>query len=159
MRVFYANAETFVDLYKQLQSLVPEGRPETPVRLQRTARVSSAVETTLQETLGAEAQVLVIVDPGELPRGFHSVDLLAEQIGDAAYRGDVASAQVDIGARSPMDTGPSGQLLSDTWGRDMQAAAEQLRTRTTLGDPHLDAKLFPSFLPHGTGSCRAEAGS
>ena len=77
LRVFYANAETFVDLYKQLQSLVPEGRPETPVRLQRTARVSSAVETTLQETLGAEAQVLVIVDPGELPRGFHNVDLLA----------------------------------------------------------------------------------
>ena len=41
----------------------------------------------------------------------------------------------------------------------MQVAAERLRTRVTLGDPHLDAKLFPSFLPHGTGSCRAEAGS
>ena len=41
----------------------------------------------------------------------------------------------------------------------MQSAAERLRARVTLGDPHLDAKLFPGLLPHGTGSCRAEAGS
>eukprot|EP00974_Lingulodinium_polyedra_P038012 3645045-Lingulodinium_polyedra.AAC.1 len=78
LRVFYSNAETFVNLYKQLQSLVPEGRPDTPVRLQRTPRVSSVVESTLQDTLGAETHVLVIVDPSELPRGFHSVDVLAE---------------------------------------------------------------------------------
>ena len=29
----------------------------------------------------------------------------------------------------------------------------------TLGDPHLDAKLFVYLLPHGTGSCRAEEGA
>ena len=80
LRVFGADAETFVDLYKQLQSLVPEGRPGTPVRLQRTPRVSSAVESTLQETLGAESQVLVIVGPAELPRVFHSLDVVSGQL-------------------------------------------------------------------------------
>ena len=77
LRVFFANAETFSNLYKHLQSLVPEARPETPVRLQRTPRVASVVESTLQDTLGAETQVLVIVDPSELPRAFQSVDILA----------------------------------------------------------------------------------
>ena len=86
LRVFFANAETFVDLYKHLQSLVPEARPDTPVRLHRTPRVSAVVETTLQETLGAETQVLVIADPSELPRAFHSIDVLAERIGESAYR-------------------------------------------------------------------------
>ena len=53
LRVFFASAETFSALYQRLQSVVPEGRPQTPVRLQRTPRVASAVEATLQETLGA----------------------------------------------------------------------------------------------------------
>ena len=77
LSVFFANAETFSGLYKRLQSVVPEGRPQTPVCLQRTPRVASAVETTLQEALGAEAQVLVIVGPTELPCGFQSIDILA----------------------------------------------------------------------------------
>ena len=43
LRVVFANAETFTSLYTHLQSLVPEGRHDTPVRLQRTPRVASAV--------------------------------------------------------------------------------------------------------------------
>ena len=88
---FFANVETFTDVYKHLQSIVPEGRHDTPVRLQRTPRVAAVVETTLQETLGAETEVLVVVDPTELPRGFHSVDILAEHIGAAADRSNATN--------------------------------------------------------------------
>ena len=56
------------------------------MRLQRTRAITGAVETTLGETLGAETDVLVVVDPVELPRGFYTVDVLAEQIADATYR-------------------------------------------------------------------------
>ena len=171
MRVFLANAEQFVDLYQTLQSVLPQGQNAAPVRLRRTSRVGAAAESTLGETLGAETDVLVVVDPVGLPRGFYSVDVLAEQIGDAVYRAhtdeaparlpppsfrDVQDADVDSAHRGAEASSPPGGLPS-TWGRDMQGAAARLRARVTLGDPHLDAKLFPGLLPHGTGSCRAEA--
>ena len=101
----------------------------------------------------------MIVDPGELPRGFHSIDVLAEQVGDAVYRADVTTAagETDAGAAVPGES--DARMMPDGWGKAMQAAADRLRTKVTLGDPHLDAKLFPSLLPHGTGSCRSEEGA
>ena len=57
LRDYFANAESFKGLYQQLQSLVPQGRGNTPVRLERTPRVKDAVESTLSATLGSEAQV------------------------------------------------------------------------------------------------------
>ena len=40
----------------------------------------------LQDTVGDEEAVLVVVDPQELPRTWASLDLLGEQIGEGAYR-------------------------------------------------------------------------
>jgi len=67
------------------------------VRLQRTPRVDDALEMSLEETLGAEEAVLVIVDPADLPKSWGSIDLLAEGIGDAAYR---VSPEVAAGTSS-----------------------------------------------------------
>ena len=68
------------------------------VRVHRTTRLSAAVSDTmeLQDTIGDEEAVLVVVDPQELPRTWASVDLLAEQIGEGTYRAvaeDVAPDQ------------------------------------------------------------------
>ena len=103
--------------------------------------------------------MLVVVDPVELPRAYHSIDVLAEQIGDAVYRANGITGSTPGEADRPTAEPASGHALPDSWGREMKAAADFLRARVTLGDPHLDAKLFPSLLPHGTGSCRAEDGA
>ena len=98
------------------------------MRLHRTSRVSAVAESTLQETLGAEAQVLVIVDPSELPRAFHSIDVLAERIGDSAYRCEALPMRLPHAAPADAATGSRADL-PHTWGRDMQAAATALRAR------------------------------
>ena len=48
--------------------------------------------------------------------------------------------------------------MEEQWGADMKAAVDDLKesARITLGDLHLDAKLFPHLHPHGSGSFRAE---
>jgi len=91
------------------------------------------------------------VDPSELPRAWTTVDVLAEQIGEAEYR--VAPDQ----GPSPMN--PASTVLPSSWERGMQAASAELRSgaRVTLGDKHLDAKLFPHLHPYGSGSLRSEA--
>jgi hypothetical protein len=160
LRVYLSNAERFVELYGQLQAVVPRGRAATPVRLHRAPRTSVAAErATLGETLGSETDVLVVVDPAELPRTYATLDILAEQVGQASYRvwPAASNAQSEAGARST--EAPAAAGLSPDWGRAMREAASGMTSRVTFGDPHLDAKLFVYLLPHGTGSCRAEEGA
>ena len=88
VRLLMTNFERFGELYGKIQTLVPPGCKRTQVRVQRTARLSAAVSDTmeLQDTVGDEEAVLVVVDPQELPRTWASLDLLAEQIGEGTYR-------------------------------------------------------------------------
>ena len=58
VRLLMTNAERFGDMYKRLQALVPQGRADAPVRLKRTHSSSSAMESTLGDTIGAEEAVL-----------------------------------------------------------------------------------------------------
>ena len=114
-------------------------------------RVRAAVEASLEDTLGAEDTVLVMVDPTELPRSWASIDIFAESIGEAEYRvtpaGDGHAA--------------TAATLRAEDARGLRDAASALReqARITLGDRHLDAKLFPHLHPHGTGSLRSEESS
>ena len=122
--------------------------------MQRTRRVQEVVETTLGETLGSESAVLVIVDPSEMPRNWKSVHLLSEAIGEAEYR---VTAEDEQGTT----LGGSGATLSAGDAAALQTSAQRLRSaaKVTLGDYHLDAKLFPDKHPYGSGSLRAEEGS
>jgi hypothetical protein len=156
-RLYWSNAERFHTLYGQLQAVLPRGAADTPVRVQRNRNVESAVATTIQQTLGSEESVLVVIDPGDLPRHWATVDALAEQIGDAEYRAQPVlgpDAQSPAGAVAPV-------ALPPEWGTAMRDAAAALRseTKVTLGDAHLDAKLFPHLHPYGSGSLRAEEGA
>ena len=69
VRVLMTNLERFGQLYGQIQTLVPPGRKHTQVRVQRTTRLSAAMSDTmdLQDTIGDEEAVLVVVDPLEFP--------------------------------------------------------------------------------------------
>ena len=85
-----------------------------------------AAQRSLADTLGSETSVLVVVDPKEFPRTWKSVDLLEEAIGEAEYR----------------------ELRSTSQTQHLKTAADDFRkiARVTLGDYHLDAKLFPHCL-------------
>ncbi len=154
LRVYYSTAERFGALYEKLQTVVPLGSKEARVRIQRTRRVESAVEATLDDTLGSESAVLVIVDPAELPRSWASVDALAEGIGEAEYRVSLDGPE----SGSPDETATT---LPESEARSLQSSARSLRSmaKVTLGDRHLDAKLFPHLHQAGSGSLRAEEGS
>ena len=130
------NAERFVHLYGQLQSVVPRGCPETPVRLQRAPRRSDAPEdpSMLGGTLGAETDVLVVVDPAELPRTYASVDILSEQVGDASYRVSTGTASSSSEATTGNPAASTASLLPPTWGEAMRQAAAGLAARVTFGD-------------------------
>ena len=121
----------------------------TQVRVQRTARLSAAVSDTmeLQDTIGDEEAVLVVVDPQELPRTWASVDLLGEQIGEGTYRA------------MPADVAPDQSVtMGEDWGVQLKASVANLQQTASikLGEVHLDAKLFPHLRPRGSGSLRAE---
>ena len=153
---FWANAERFGGLYAELQAVVQRASGEVPVRVLPTRAAASDVERALQDTLGCEAEVLVVVDPADLPKSWATVDIFAEQIGDAHYRAEAARPR---GARGAAASGETPLRL--TWGVEMRKAAESLRSDAyiTLGDNHLDAKLFPHLHPHGSGSLHSEEDS
>ena len=101
----------------------------------------------LQDTIGDEEAVLVVVDPQELPHTWASVDLLGEQIGEGTYRA------------MPEDVAPDQSVTMDEdWGVQLKASVANLQQTASikLGEVHLDAKLFPHLHPHGSGSLRAE---
>ena len=139
------------------QCLVTTRQPgsEVKVRMQRTKRLNDVVETTLGETIGSESAVLVMVDPAEMPRNWKSVELLAEKIGEEEYRVIAEERHAD-------GTVDADQvLLSATDAVSLQTSAARLGrvAKVTLGDMHLDAKLFPDKHPYGSGSLRSLEGS
>ena len=66
--MLWSNVERFGILFQHLQAVVPRGSKYTPVRMQRTRRLEDTVAGTLGQTMGAETDVLVMIDPAELPR-------------------------------------------------------------------------------------------
>ncbi len=147
VQLLLTNAERFDSLYTHLQTVIPEGRNDAPIRIKRSPRLTANVESAIGTTLGEEQAVLVVVDPKELPRNYVSVDVLAEKIGDSTYRAHVEGSN-----------SPEGHELPSDWGPRMSAAADELRksSKVTLGDAHLDAKAFVQWHPYGTGSLRCE---
>jgi hypothetical protein len=129
VRLLMTNLERFGDLYAKIQTLIPLGRKDTPVRIVRSPRAAAAVAEAmhLQDTIGSEEAVLVVVDPSELPRTWASLDLLSEKIGEGTYRATLQGT----GAAAELEPG---------WGSDMSEAASALRgaAKITLGDLHLD---------------------
>ena len=101
----------------------------------------------LQDTIGDEEAVLVVVDPQELPRTWASVDLLSEQIGEGTYRAMPEDVSLD-----------QSVTMDEDWGVQLKASVANLQQTASIkmGEVHLDAKLFPHLHPHGSGSLRAE---
>ncbi len=148
IRTFWTSWERFQDLWHNIQ--VPAGTGKLRVRARRTARTRAAVEQTLGETLGDEEVALVIIDPKEMPRVWAQV-WAAENIGECMPRPD---------GGSPAGTGEEGKAAPQADPRTAASArAVQETSYVTLGDPHLDAKLFPHLHPYGSGSLRAEEGA
>lgn len=108
----------------------------------------------LGSTLGSDATALVVVDPNEMFTTWKSIDPLTEPIGEAEHRITAESTQ---GA----DASNTTVTLNARDAQDLQQTAESYRNiaKVTLGDQHLDAKLFPHRHPFGSGSLRAEEGS
>ena len=70
----------------------------------------------LQDTIGDEEAVLVVVDPQELPRTWASVDLLGEQIGEGSYRAMPEEAALD-----------QTVTTAEQWGTQIQTAVADLK--------------------------------
>ena len=118
VKVYLTTYERFQNKLSEIQTVVPQGSTDARVRMQRKHRVRNTAEsTTLANILGSESCVLVVVDPVDLPKTWKTVDLLAEKIGEAQYRGTPESAE-----------GKSAVTLSFDSARDLQSSAQSLRT-------------------------------
>ena len=155
VRTFWTSWEKFQNLWKNIQ--VPAGTGKLRVRASRggRARGRAGVEQTLGETLGEEEAALVIIDPKEMPRTWAEVGA-AENIGECVPRPEEPAP-----AEAPAEAGPGGGGDPERHAVRTAAAsrAVQETSYVTLGDPHLDAKLFPHLHPYGSGSLRAEEGA
>ena len=96
-----------------------------------------AVQRSLGDTLGSESSVLVLVDPKEFPRTWQSLDLLKEAVGEAEYRQD---RQQTAGAKGQTKS-PTGEAHAVQFQSAVEGFCKV--AHATLGDYHLDAKLFP----------------
>ena len=79
---------------------------------------------TLGDTLGEDPDVLVVVDPGELPRSYATVDILREQVGSASYRVVPTGAAGDSQASTSRARAGALLALPQGWGEAMQQAWE-----------------------------------
>jgi hypothetical protein len=174
---FWSLWEQFKDLWRA--SPVPVGSGQTPVRPARAGgrRKGHAVAKTVEGMLGDEEEGLVIVDPAEMPPNWKGIAELAA-IGTAAPRlgpdppapgaapPDTTTPAVpttQAAARSPPpgpQEAPADERETATRA-ELAAAARNVQelSNVTLGDPHLDAKLFPHLYPYGSGSHRSETAS
>ena len=84
VRLLMTNLERFGALYAKIQTLVILWRKDTPVRIVRSPRAAAAVSeaTQLEDTIGSDDAVLVVMDPSEVPCTWASLDLLSERIGE-----------------------------------------------------------------------------
>ena len=80
VRLPMTNLERFGALYAKIQTLVPLGRKDSPVRIVPRAAAAVSEAMQLQDTIGSKEAVLVAVDPSELQRTWASLDLLSEKI-------------------------------------------------------------------------------
>ena len=135
-------------LYQKLQAALPQGDLKTPIRVQRGRPCQQAFEETLGSTLGPDDPALVILDPGDFPKSWAIVDDFADAVGTMSVRVDNKK-------------GDEERPLEATLCKDVTTTAQDLRSsnRVTLGDPHLDAKVFPHLHPWGSGSLYSENGS
>ena len=91
----------------------------------------------------------------------HRQDMSAKQW--SRLQLDVPSGPRGKGWRSTrayVDTG-SDEVLDETWRNEMETGCKHLLEESFVSsiDPHLDAKIWPTVHPYGTGSALSEIGS
>ena len=115
------------------------------------------MEHPLGEMLGEEEVALVIIDPREMPRNWTEI-WAAENIGECFPR---LGGDAGPGDQAETEEAAEEEPESQTHATQTAAAAREVQETSyvTLGDPHLDAKLFPVHHPYGSGSLRADEGA
>ena len=118
---------------------------------------------TLAETLGDEAQGMVVVDYDGHPQKYDAVEIMSQFVAK-----EVNVLKIDIPraggkgwkrAQSEIDTQDAD--LGDAWCEAVSSGAKYVLEETWVkaNDPHYDAKVWPIAHPYGTGSELSELGS
>ena len=150
-------------LMGRFRSVLPQGCLMARIR-QTKWEGRHAKEGTLGDTLGEEAHGFVVVDAAGAPMKYDMVramqDMCAKQWGRLEI--DVPGPQ-GKGWRPThayVDT-KDDEDLDETWQRDMGAGCSHMLEETFVSgnDPHLDAKVWPTAHPYGSGSVFSELGS
>ena len=142
--------------------LLNQGCPRA--RIRATTRVSRKLDDgTLAETLGDEAQGMVIVDFDGHPQKYDQMQILSNFVAK-----EVNVLKLDVPraggkgwkrANSEIDTQDSD--LGNNWCKEVSPGAKYVLEETWVkaNDPHYDAKVWPIAHPYGTGSELSEVGS
>ena len=111
------------------------------------------------DTLGDETVGFVMMDPSAVsPMTYDQLEVLNGIIGSSSVRLTIDSAMQDKRWRKVNDATIE---LGEKWSNDFKIGAQQMLKETWVKntDPHIDAKIFPTLHPYGTGSLAGEVGS
>ena len=146
-------------LMNKIKTVLPEGSTQCRIRLSKRETHTPTI-STLRETLGEENEGMVFLDPTGIPIKYDQMEIFKDAIGAASCRIAVDVPYQKSWKRSGLviDT---NTVFDEKWKHDISKGAEHILQTTyiTASDCHLDAKLWPSMHPYGTGSLWAEVQS
>lgn len=146
--------EVFDDACKRLMSRIKDFLPEgsTRARIRTTPRASKTFEDgTLGDTLGDEAQGLVVLDYDGHPHKFEHVHILqnmvAKEVNVLKIDAPRAEGRGWKRTHSEIDTQKD---LGEEWRRDMERGVRYVleESHVKANDPHYDAKCYVHMHPY-----------
>ena len=150
-------------LMKRIRSIIPEGCPRA--RIRATSRVTRRLEDggTLADTLGDEARGMVVIDFDGHPQKYDDLKIMSDVVAKEIniFKVDVPREGGKGWKRTAVEIGTQDRDLGESWRGEISAGAKHVIQETWVkaNDPHFDAKVWPAFHPHGTGSVLSEPGS
>ena len=161
--VFETFHSSCAQLMGRFKSVLPEGCLRARIRVTRRES-NRPKEECLGDTLGDEAHGMVVVDAGGFPMKYDSLGAMEDVVASQYSR-----LEIDIPGEGGVGWSRTGssvdvaddEILNEQWRRGITQGAQHIKEETfvKVGEPHVDAKLWPHMHPYGTGSMLAEPGA
>ncbi len=148
---------------KRIKSVIPEGCPRARVRA--TSRATRKLEDggTLADTLGDEARGMVVIDYDGHPLKYDDLKIMSDVVAKEVnvFKVDVPRENGKGWKRTAVEISTSDAALGEGWREQVASGSQYVIEETWVkaNDSHYDAKVWPAFHPHGTGSVLSEPGS
>ena len=137
-------------LMARIKQFLPEG--SNRARIRATSRVSKNLQDgTIDETLGNEAQGLVVLDYDGHPHKFDQVQIMSDVVAKEWHVLKIDAPRAEgRGWKRTYSEIDTQKDLGEDWRKDMERGARYVlqESHVKANDPHYDAKCYPHMHPY-----------